>query len=295
MHSYLKAIGFSDITDKKKLDQILKEVIHTYDEKIVVEDGKHHLFAELSKMFGCDFGITVCGEYDENNEFQMEYYFPYFRGTGITLREQVSIEKHAGKESFAGACDDMRIGVTIIFYLQNAGEYLTQRGRGNFASGGMYNVTLSGLAKKGTILLPVWKQEGQESQSRIDAANRGRLIAAAKNGDEEAMESLTIEDMDTYAMISGRIENEDIYSIVDTYFMPYGMECDLYSVMVEILECSKMRNQRTEETVWELRIACNDVELDICINENDLMGIPEVGRRFKGIVWLQGYVEFDMM
>ena len=295
MHSYLKAIGFSDITDKKKLDQILKEVIHTYDEKIVVEDGKHHLFAELSKMFGCDFGITVCGEYDENNEFQMEYYFPYFRGTGITLREQVSIEKHAGKESFAGACDDMRIGVTIIFYLQNAGEYLTQRGRGNFASGGMYNVTLSGLAKKGTILLPVWKQEGQESQSRIDAANRGRLIAAAKNGDEEAMESLTIEDMDTYAMISERIENEDIYGIVDTYFMPYGMECDLYSVMGEILECSKMRNQRTEETVWELRIACNDVELDICINENDLMGIPEVGRRFKGIVWLQGYVEFDMM
>ena len=295
MHSYLKAIGFSDITDKKKLDQILKEVIHTYDEKIVVEDGKHHLFAELSKMFGCDFGITVCGEYDENNEFQMEYYFPYFRGTGITLREQVSIEKHAGKESFAGACDDMRIGVTIIFYLQNAGEYLTQRGRGNFASGGMYNVTLSGLAKKGTILLPVWKQEGQESQRRIDAANRGRLIAAAKNGDEEAMESLTIEDMDTYAMISERIENEDIYSIVDTYFMPYGMECDLYSVMGEILECSKMRNQRTEETVWELRIVCNDVELDICINENDLMGIPEVGRRFKGIVWLQGYVEFDMM
>ena len=156
-------------------------------------------------------------------------------------------------------------------------------------------MTLSGLAKKGTILLPVWKQEGQESQSRIDAANRGRLIAAAKNGDEEAMESLTIEDMDTYAMISERIENEDIYSIVDTYFMPYGMECDLYSVMGEILECSKMRNQRTEETVWELRIACNDVELDICINENDLMGIPEVGRRFKGIVWLQGYVEFDMM
>ena len=87
-----------------------------------------------------------------------------------------------------------------------------------------YSVTLSGLARTGTILLPVWKSEGQEIQNRMDAANRGRLIAAAKNGDEEAMESLTIEDMDTYAMISKRIENEDIYSIVDTYFMPYGME-----------------------------------------------------------------------
>lgn len=294
MHSYLKAIGFSDITDKKELDAILKEVIQMYDEKIVIEDSRHRLFAELSKMFGCDFGITVCGEYDENNEFQMEYYFPYFRGTGVTLREQVSIEKHAGKEPFAGACDDMRIGVTIIFYLQNAGEYLTQRGRGNF-SGGAYSVTLSGLARTGTILLPVWKSEGQEIQNRMDAANRGRLIAAAKNGDEEAMESLTIEDMDTYAMISKRIENEDIYSIVDTYFMPYGMECDLYSIMGEILECSKMHNVRTEEAVYEMRIACNDIELDVCINEKDLMGIPEVGRRFKGVVWLQGYVEFGMM
>ena len=292
MHSYLKAIGFSDITDKKKLDQILKEVIHTYDEKIVVEDGKHHLFAELSKMFGCDFGITVCGEYDENNEFQMEYYFPYFRGTGITLREQVSIEKHAGKESFAGACDDMRIGVTIIFYLQNAGEYLTQRGRGNFASGGMYNVTLSGLAKKGTILLPVWKQEGQESQSRIDAANRGRLIAAAKNGDEEAMESLTIEDMDTYAMISERIENEDIYSIVDTYFMPYGVECDRYSILGEILELHTIENEETREELYVMKLDVNELQFDVCVPVKEVLGEPAVGRRFKANMWLQGRINF---
>ena len=107
----------------KKAGPILKEVIHTYDEKIVIEDSKHRLFAELSKCSGVISEFNpVCGEYDENNEFQMEYYFPYFRGTGVTLREQVSIEKHAGKESFAGACDDMRIGVTIIFYLQNAGS-----------------------------------------------------------------------------------------------------------------------------------------------------------------------------
>ena len=44
-------------------------------------------------------------------------------------------------------------------------------------------------------------------------------MAAAKNGDEEAMESLTIEDMDTYSMISKRVENEDVYSIVDSYFI----------------------------------------------------------------------------
>ena len=130
MHSYLKAVGFSDIFGKKELDSILNNVINEYDEKIVAAGRAGHFFTELVKKYGDDFGIVVCGEYDENNEFQMEYYFPYFFGTGITLQEEVIIEKHAGHVSFAGACDDMRIGVTIIFYLQNAGEYLTQRNRG---------------------------------------------------------------------------------------------------------------------------------------------------------------------
>ena len=258
MHSYLKSIGFSDISGKRELNEILEDVIKNYDEKIVAEDRKNHLFAELSKMYGTDFGITVCGEYDEKNEFQMEYYFPYFRGTGITMQEEVTIEKHAGKESFAGACDDIRVGVTIIFYLQNAGEYLTQRSRGNYTAN-VYSVTLSGLAKKGTILLPVMKQEEQDSKERENTVNRNRLIAAAKNGDEEAIESLTIEDMDTYSMISKRILNEDIYSIVESCFMPYGMECDLYHVIGEILECSKVKNNRTGDWLYELRISCSDL------------------------------------
>ena len=37
-----------------------------------------------------------------------------------------------------------------------------------------------------------------------------------------------------------------------------------------------------------MNILCNDVPLDVCINEKDLLGEPEVGRRFKGQIWLQG-------
>ena len=258
MHSYLKSIGFSGINGKKEVDRILKDVI---------------------------------SHYDENNEFQMEYYFPYFRGTGITTQEDVVIEKHAGKESYAGACDDVRIGVTIIFYLQNAGEYLTERSHGNY-SRGSYAITLAALAKEGKILLPVTKDEKQEKEEKENTINRNRMIAAARNGDEDAMENLTMEDIDIYSMISGRIPNEDVYSIVDTYFMPYGMECDLYNVMGEIMDCSRVRNVMTNEEVYELRIACNDLEIDVCINTSDLMGEPEVGRRFKGVIWLQGSIHF---
>ena len=110
---------------------------------------------------------------------------------------------------------------------------------------------------------------------------------------KEAMESLTIEDMDTYAMISQRVENEDVYSIVDSYFMPlrHGMRPVQYHG--EILDCTRVQNILTGDSIYEMRICCNDIEMDVCINENDLLGEPLRGRRFKGIVWLQGNVDFD--
>lgn len=47
-----------------------------------------------------------------------------------------------------------------------------------------------------------------------------------RKGDEEARESLTLEDIDTYSMISRRIVHENLFTIVDTYFMPYGKVCE---------------------------------------------------------------------
>ena len=153
-------------------------------------------------------------------------------------------------------------------------------------------MTLAGLAREARILLPVKKDEKQQREERENTVNRNRMIAAARNGDEEAMENLTMEDIDTYSMISGRIANEDIYSIVDTYFMPYGMECDLYNIMGEITEWSITKNTLTNEEIYQIRIFCNDMEMDICVNAKDLLGKPEVGRRFKGVIWLQGNVDF---
>ena len=60
------------------------------------------------------------------------------------------------------------------------------------------------------------------------ANNRSQLLNAARKGDEDAIESLTLDDMDTYTAISKRIQKEDVFSLVDTYFMPYGVECDHY-------------------------------------------------------------------
>ena len=291
MHKYLKAIGFSKVNQKSELDKLLADVVENYDRKKVVENEEHHLFAEISKEFGYDCGITVCGEYDENENFQMEYYFPYFEGSQITSYEEIIVERHAGKESYAGACDDMRVGISLIFYLLNAGDYLNIRQNGMLREL-RTSLSLSGLADSGMILLPILKDRDQKEEDKKLSQQRNSLIAAARNGDEEAMESLTMEDIDTYSMISRRIQNEDVYSIVESYFMPYGIECDQYNLMGEITDCNTTVNALTGEKMYQLGILSNDIPLDICINEKDLMGVPEIGRRVKGVVWLQGIINF---
>ena len=98
--------------------------------------------------------------------------------------------------------------------------------------------------------------------------------------------------MDTYTAISKKIQKEDVFSIVDTSFMPYGVECDQYSILAEILECHLMKNKVTQEEVYIMSLNCNDMIFDLCINKEDLYGEPAVGRRFKGVIWMQGHINF---
>ena len=91
-------------------------------------------------------------------------------------------------------------------------------------------------------------------------------------------------------MISKRITKEDVFSIVNSSFMPYGIESDQYSVLGEIIELEEDINSLTKEKIYSMKVECNDIIFNIAINEKDLLGEPAVGRRFKGSIWMQGTV-----
>lgn len=289
MHSFLKAVGFSKVKKREEMKEIILDVIKNYDEKKLVEGHPDGVFAQFSRYYGDDCGITVCGQYDDDNRFHVEYTYPFFKGSGITTQEQVTVERHADKDAFSAACDDLRLGITLIFYLQNPAEYMKESKKQIVDS---QPVTLSGLAGKGKILLPVLKDKEAVKVEKDNSENRTSLIAAARDGDEEAMENLTMEEIDTYSMISNRIAHEDILSIVDSYFMPYGIQCDQYSVLGEILEYRTVQNNITDEELIQMTLECNNIRFDVCINREDLLGDPAVGRRFKGTIWLQGQLHF---
>ena len=292
MHNYLRAIGFNDYFESEyELDLFLDELFHTYQQKKAVHDeDKKETFLELSKSFGPNMGIRVCGEMDDNG-FHRRYYYPYLTGTGATTDADLTMEKKVNGECFAGMCEDARLGISLIFFLQNPAD-VRKEAAANYLKGNKITTTLSGLAAGGMILLP--KKEvrtGQDGQTEYYRKHE-KLVSAARNGNQEAIESLTLEDMDTYAMISRRIIHEDILTIVDSYIMPYGIECDQYQVLGTILFFTKVYNSLTREAIYQMTIDCNGLQFDICINAADLLGEPETGRRFKGNVWLQGRVNF---
>lgn len=291
MHRYLRAIGFSEIKNRKDMQKIIDMVIQEPGFKEYVEREEDTMFVEYGKEFAESIGLAVRGEIDENNDFHFEYSFPFFKGLNISTREDVIVERHAEKESYAGVCDDIKVGVSLIFYLQNALDYLKEQKKGNIPAKNT-SVTLAALSCQGSIMFPIVKNEKQVKKHRQASINRNHLIAAARDGDEEAIESLTLEDIDTYTTISRKILHEDVFSLVDTYFMPYGIECDQYSVLGEIQETKIVKNKVSGEEIYIISIECNDLLFDICINKKDLLGEPEVGRRFKGSIWLQGEINF---
>ena len=287
MHKFLKAIGFSDFR-KKDLEIVINDIIERPEIMKVTKDSEGNEFAELSKCFGTNIGIMVRGNYDESDSFMMEYYYPYYISEYDTTNELIEVQKHPEKESYAGVCDESNVGVTLIFYLQNVADYLSEKRLGNGVE--IVGAKLAALSVEGMIILPVNEQEEKEKISNYKYKERSQLIAQAREGNEDAIESLTIEDMDTYSMISRRVMREDILSIVNSCFMPYGIESDQYSIIGKINDFKEVENSLTKETIICMEIECNNLFFNICINKKDLIGEPAIGRRFKGNIWMQGTV-----
>ena len=296
MHKFLRAIGFSDIT-KKDLEMILDEVITRPEIMKITKDSEGNEFAELSGSFAANAGITVRGTYQEDDSFHMDYYYPYVFGTSITTNEQIDVEKHAEKESYAGVCDEVNLGVTLIFYIQNVADYLAETNRN--LSKIHYGAMLAGLSTEGKILCPVVERKKNDVPAIQKNDRHNQLIAQAREGDEDAIESLTLEDMDTYALLSQRVMKEDIFSIVKSTFMPFGIESHLHlpGIRLEVvLRASQLvgnkltevaeRNviphsglKMSENTRTNAYVPCNVRRFELCHFRNRLVAYVETELR----------------
>lgn len=286
MHKYLRTIGFRDLKTKKELKEVLTDVIMTSTERSFaqMDDTK---VAVMCKDISPSLGIAVCGEFDEDGHFVFDYYFPYLRSFVKSIQEEISVERHSSQISYAGVCEEVNFGVILIFYLQNFAGYLDAKKEGLLKN---TYVSLSGLSNNGRIIFPLEKSSMQRRSQKIYSEKRKNLMQDARKGVEAAIESLSMQDMGLYNTICKKILDSDVYSLVDTTFIPCGVESDHYAILGEILNIKEETNMYTNDKLYILTLNCNDVIMDVAINSEDLMGVPMVGRRFKGDIWLQGSV-----
>jgi len=297
LHKYLRAVGFSKTPTRKEIFNFIQSGLEkpAYRAYTTNDADPDSLLAQFDLPLGKNFGLCVCGQFDDDDEFYPEYYYPYLDTDRISSAEDVTFEKRLDNNSYAGVCDDLRVGVTLIFRLRNYIEYLKNKDRqsqdtenGRIVS----SCSLSALSLEGSVLMPIYESEAERKSKKSTEIKRRKLMTQARDGDEEAARTLSSAEMETYANILSHIQYEDVYSMVDSYLMPYGAECDLYSIMAEIKKVRRAGNSLTGEEILILTLSCNGLYLDLAINSKDLFGVPEAGRRFKGIIWMQGKVNF---
>jgi len=295
MHDYMRAIGFSRDISREGLRMLYSMAVKESDEDFAVSEGEDDLRVESFKLLGNRIGIIVRGtleNVDGVDEIFVDYAIPYLKPVAISSTEKIMFAKHIEGESYVGICDDYRLGMPLIFHLQNMNSYLSEKDKFDDRVIDILHLSLAALSTEGTIMMPIEKDREDEELIRRRERERESLQRKARQGDESAIESIAIKEMDTYSYVRRKAHSEDVFSLVDTYIMPYGIENDRYSILGEIKDLEEDINSISGEEVYILDIVANGLLFNTCINKKDLQGEPEIGRRFKGVVWMQGFVTF---
>ena len=142
----------------------MNDVVINPNRREFIETGRDSILVEYSKNYCNSCGITLRGEYDDTNNLTLDFYYPFVQADQVSTTEEVSVERHADKESFAGMCEDYRLGATLIYYVQNGMSVMKNMKNGELDPARV-STCLSGLSLGGTIMLPIQKDPKQKELS----------------------------------------------------------------------------------------------------------------------------------
>lgn len=294
MHSYFSCAGFSKYKVRSEVKEILDRLQEDNIQGISIgRNEEDELVWELYVKISESIRICINGYIDEKSkDLIRERYYPCLIGGEVSSMAESTVYRLVDYEYYSVIIDDSRLGISVIYRMINNLEYINRKNKK--ISTKVLGTYISAWAKSAKIILPLFKTFEQAEFEKIESLNRSMRIDAAKNGDEIAMEVLSEEDMFLYEMASRRLEHEDIYSIVDTCILPKGVECEIYSIVGDIVDFRVEGNTYSKEEIYIFTVNCKDIVFDMAVPKINLEGDPKIGRRIKAEIWMQGIALFEV-
>lgn len=298
MFEFLSAIGLSSLIDKKiKFNRMLKDASAFSDLRFQSKGGKAgHTLAESYKSLGDGFGVVVYSDnYNKLNRKGEKQRRMDINGWSLFARSDkpikvtdfdIDTEEDGWQYAF---CEDEETGNLFEFKMNNMLEYHKRSKKGESVT----SVNVAMLALLGTVILPVYKDEYTQGYRDEENKMQRELLERARSGDNQAEETLSKNASKMAQTVWERMQNEDILSIFEGYFLLIGNHSGNFSVLADIEQVEHLKNNMTNEKVVKLLLNITGTRLNLFINAKDLVGMPMVGMRFMGIGTLQGSAIFE--
>lgn len=289
MESPLKAIGFSELDESYRIDEIISDILNKPTEQKATKAAESEIVAEYIKQFGDKTYVMVRVIVDRKQKepkIQVQHCEAYVDATHMVELEELEIECIDEDYSYYAICEEKETGMQFIFWMQNVVEYLEETKENKVPIG----VKTVALALEGTIVLPIEKDEEDEQVEREERDKLRLILQKMREGDEEAKEILEKEEKELDNQLKERLREEDFLTIMSGYFIPTTLVDATYAVLGDIKKIDLRKNTKTKESFYVFELEVNDMPLEVAVNAKTLVGVPSVGMRFMGTCWMQGTV-----
>ena len=286
MHRFIKAAGFPDFTGETGMfDFLEKEVIKPENLQMELNIEPGCVIREYCLMTNRAVGILAATLVAAGRLPRLIYYYTFLEAEEESSSAECILERHTETDTYSGIIDDLAPGISLIFHMTNSLEYRSLLARGEDPLKAYRGTYLSAFANEGKVLLPVVHDTYGVLSDITGIKDAGDASCRSVLHDAGIEEEAAIEDE-----LYERIQTEDLYTVVDQTFIPWGVDCDQYSIVGEITGVEEAINAYTGVPLWFLKVTCNDVQFRLCMRKNDLLGEPLAGRRIKCGIWLHGRV-----
>lgn len=294
MNAYLRVVGFSNI-DKGKVRKLIRSIEKNPDKRYIAGLGYNDVYVEYVeyyKDYGDGIGIMGKGTLDQEENIYINTCEPYVYSDWDTEARYYFLE-YLDDTSAVIIFEDEESGNELAFELQNTIEYkqneqaLTEYGTDE---GKRKKINVAGLSLYGTIVLPVSKESVEDETQQDESIYYKNLVVKSRNGDEEAIELLTLYEQQTSEIIRERLDEEDFLSVVEGYILPSEEDELTYNILADIEKVDTIINPITGEEIYKLDLNIIGIRMQIFINKYDTTGFPIKGMRFMGGCKLQGKV-----